>query len=401
MSVADDDAARFERVDWDRVVPSRQIVTRERVALFVGLALVGGLYLYDTLVAHVYIVFDWRVDAIDYAFLVALVILVAYGVIPLCRRPDLLGRTWIRLRRDRLALAGLGVLAGVAIAGVFGPAIGLIPRLQLEYAYNPPLGFTSEVHRQCAGATTGDAFNEVCHGSLAYPFGTSRRGIPMERLILAGARPALYVIVIGAMLVVPIATAVGVIAGVRGGLVDRLLMAYVDLQLSIPAILIYFFAYMWWGPSLMILLLAFGLLSWGGVARLVRSEVIHRRGDGHVVIARSLGASEYYVATRHILPNITNTLIPAVFHLLAIFVLYEAGVAFLGFYEAELDSWGRTISESTNAVIEGQQHTHTDNPAYSIWWVSTLPAIALALTMASCKVLGDGLRDALDPRRER
>jgi len=177
-------------------------------------------------------------------------------------------------------------------------------------------------------------------------------------------------------------------------------MSYVDLQLSLPAILIYFIAFMTWGASLLILLIAFGLFSWGGIARLVRSEVKQRRERGHVVVARSLGASESYIAKRHIVPNITNTLVPAVFQLLALFVLYEAGVAFIGFYEVELRSWGTLISESINAEIAGQMHERPDEPATEIWWVSTFPALALTLTMVSFKLLGDGLRDALDPRGE-
>lgn len=400
MPPADEHAPRFETVNWDGIDPSRRIVTPARTVFAIGLAIIGALYLYDREIAHVYLVYDWRVDAIDWAFLLAGLVVVAFGVIPLLERREATRRTLRGLRHKPLVLGAIGYLALIGFLGLFGPVLGWGPSLQLQYSYNPPIGFTSEVHRDCAGVTTGDPFNEVCHGSLALPLGTNRQGMPLERLVIAGARPALYVIVIGAVLVVPIATAVGVIAGLRGGIVDRVLMSYVDLQLSLPAILIYFFAYMWWGASLLILLLAFGLLSWGGIARLVRSEVIQRRGDGHVTIARSLGASEYYIATRHIVPNITNTLIPAVFHLLALFVLYEAGIAFIGFYEAELYSWGRTISESTNAIVAGQQHSRADQLAYRIWWVSTVAATALALTMFSFKILGDGLRDALDPQGE-
>lgn len=392
--------ARFETVDWDDLDRSRSLVTAERVVLLVGFAVVGALSLYDARVAHVYLVADWQVETVDWAFLLSLVIVVAYGVVPLLRRRERVAGTLARLRSKPLAVAAAGYLSVVAVVGLVGPALGLGPSLELRYSFNPPVGFTSAVHRQCAGLTTGGAFDELCHGSLKYPLGTNRRGERIGALVAAGARPALYVATMGGILVVPVATAVGVVAGLRGGLVDRLLMAYVDFQLSLPAVLVYFLVFIYVGPSLLVLVLAFGLFSWGNVARLVRSETIQRREQGHVTVARSLGAPDSYIAWRHVLPNVTNTLVPAVCQLLALLVLYEAGVAFLGFYEAELHSWGTTISQSISAEVAGQHQTRTDHPATEIWWVSAFPAVALTLTMLSFKLLGDGLRDALDPRGE-
>lgn len=395
-----DDAPRFEAVDWERIDRSRRFVTAERVALVSGLAVLGVLYAYDELVAHVYLVFTWRIDYVDWAFLLSLVVVFAYVAIPALKHRASVGSTLHRLRsKPAVVLASL-YLAAVAVTGLIGPLVNPHPSYNL-FKFNPPLGFGSEVHTECAGRIVGSGFDEVCRGALRFPLGTARLGQPVDQLLVAGARPALYVIVIGAVLVVPIATVVGVIAGLRGGLIDRLLMSYVDLQLSLPAILIYFLAFMYWRLSLLLLLLAFGLFSWGGMARLVRSEVIQRRQNGHVRIARSLGASETYIAKRHILPNITNTLVPVVCQLLALFILYEAGIAFLGFHEASMDSWGSTISEYINAEVAGQHQTRTNLRAQDIWWVSTFPAIALTLTMLSFKLLGDGLRDALDPRGER
>ncbi|SDQ19601.1 ABC transporter permease [Natronobacterium texcoconense] len=395
-----DTNSRFEDVDWDEINRSRRFVTPARATLLIGLAIVGALFLYDSLVAHVYLIADWRSDWIDWVFLVSIVVVLAYGIVPALERRRTVVRTLRRLRSRPLVLSAGGYLVLLGIVGLLWPLLdpGSSPTV---YHYNPPVGFTSEVHAQCFGSTAGDPLDETCYGTLQYPLGTDSMGERTELLVLAGARPALYVLAIGGVLVVPIATAVGVIAGLRGGLVDKLLMSYVDLQLSIPAILIYFVVYMYYGPSLLVLLLAFGLFSWGGIARLVRSEVLQRRDDGHVTVARSLGASELYVVKRHVLPNITNTLLPAVCHLLALLVLYEAGVAFLGFHEASVDSWGSTISQSITAEIAGQHQTRASVPAYQIWWLSTLPALALTLTMVSFKLLGDGLRDALDPRGER
>lgn len=403
----DENSPRFESVDWEDVTQSRRLVTAERLTLLVGLLLVGLLFLYDRQIADIYLVSDWRVDLLDWVFLASLVVVLAYVAVPLIKHRESTMETLARLRSKPASIFALGYLSLLGFLGLFGQVLNLGPSHDFRHNYNPPLGFSVErsldgiqTYRECAGPTSGEAFDEVCHGSTQFLLGTSRRGEAMEQLLIAGARPALYVIVIGAVLVVPLATAVGIIAGLRGGLLDKMLMSYVDLQLSLPALLIYFVAFMAFDASLLILLIAFGLFSWGGIARLVRSEVKQRRERGHVVVARSLGAPESYIARRHIVPNITNTLVPAVFQLLALFVLYEAGVAFIGFYEAELRSWGTLISESINAEIAGQMHDRPDEPATEIWWVSTFPAIALTLTMLSFKLLGDGLRDALDPRGE-
>jgi peptide/nickel transport system permease protein len=403
----DDNSPRFESVDWENVSRSRQILSAERVTLLVGLLFVGALYFYNSRIAKVYLVADWRVELLDWVFLVCLSVVLAYGAVPMLKNRESVSETLGRLRSSPTSLLALGYLGVFGFLGLFGSVLNLGPTHNFRYDHNPPFGISIKRHqdsfqlyRECAGKVTGSGFDEVCHGSMKFILGTTRRGEAIERVLVAGARPALYVVVIGAVLVVPIAVSVGLIAGLRGGFVDKLLMSYVDLQLSLPAILIYFVVFMTHGPSLLVLLFAFGLLSWGGIARLVRSEVKQRRERGHVVVARSLGAPESYIAKRHIVPNITNTLVPAICQLLALFILYEAGVAFIGFYEAQLRSWGTIISQSITAEVAGQMHDRTPLPAAKIWWVSTFPAIALMLTMASFKLLGDGLRDALDPRGE-
>lgn len=398
-----EDEPRFEDLDWDEIHRSKRILTAERAVLATGATLVGLGVAYQASSAGLYLVGDWRPVALDWVFLLAATVVAAYGVVPLAkrlrRRPVSL-RDLVR-RRPAVVLSGAFV-GGLLAVGVLGPALGESPPLRFQHAFHPPVGFASTVPPQeCLGVETGGAFDRVCHGSWEYPLGTNKRGHPLGFLLVEGARTAAYVTVISAAFIVPLAAAVGVVAGIRGGLVDDLLSSYVDVQLCIPALLLYFVGYAYYGPSLLLLLATFGLLSWGGIARLVRSEVIQRREEGYVLVARSLGASGAYVARRHILPNSTNTLVPATFQLLALFVLVEAGVAFLGFHEIGTYSWGSTISESINAAVAGQLQEHAEQPAYEIWWVSSLPAAALTATLVAFKTLGDGVRDALDPRGDR
>lgn len=398
-----EDGPRFEDLDWDEISRSKRPVTAERATLIVGVALLALGRAYQELSAGLYLIGDWRPATVDWVFLLAATVLAAYVLIPIAKR---LRRRRVSLRdtlrrRPAVALSGAFV-AGLVFVGAVGPALGGSPPLRFQHAFHPPVGFASTVPPQeCLGAETGDAFDRVCHGTWEYPLGTNKRGHPLGFLLIEGARTAAYVTVISAAFIVPLAAAVGVVAGIRGGVVDDLLSSYVDVQLCIPALLLYFIGYAYYGPSLLLLLATFGLLSWGGVARLVRSEVIQRREEGYVLVARSLGASGAYVARRHVLPNSTNTLVPAVFQLLALFVLIEAGVAFLGFHEVGTYSWGSTISESTNAAVAGQLQERAEQPAYRIWWASTLPAAALTATLVAFKTLGDGVRDALDPRGDR
>ena len=177
----------------------------------------------------------------------------------------------------------------------------------------------------------------------------------------------------------------GVEPRVQGGL-DEVLSTYVDAQISVPAILVYTVAYMFFFNSMAMLLVAFGLLSWGGIARIVRSETLQRSEEGYVLSARAIGARDRYVLRRHFFPNVLNTIIPATFHLIAILVLTEVELAFIGFH-ASFQSWGMTISEG---VFYG---------ATRAWWISALPAAALGVTVVALKIAGDGLRDLLDPRR--
>jgi len=395
-----DDTAPFEEVDWESTDRSGSIRSPERATLLGGLSLVAVAYWYDAAVAPVYLVAEWRTRPVDWALLLALVILLSYGVVPAIRHRDRVRRVLARLASRPVTMLGGAYLTAILALGALAPVVTVDPGLQFQYALHPPVGVTTDVPvQECLGTETGGPFDRTCRGSMAFPLGASERGFPMEYLLVTGARVTFYVLAITAAFVVPLAAVVGVVSGLRGGLIDDALMGYVDLQLCLPAIVVYVVANAYWHTSLFVLLATFGLLSWGGIARLVRSETLQRREAGHVRVARGFGASWTYIARRHVLPNVTNTLLPAAFQLLALLVLVEAGVAFLGFHDIQLYSWGATIAESVDSAVPGQIEILVQKPpAIDIWWVSTLPAVALTLTMASLKLVGDALRDVLDPR---
>ncbi|USZ72780.1 ABC transporter permease [Natronosalvus halobius] len=390
------DVAALEQIDWDRVDSASRRFSLERIALVVGVLAVGLAYLYYRWKDSIFLVARWYVGPEDWLLLLALVVVVAYGAVPMIVDPSHGHRLLARLRRRWATVASLVVLGAVVLTAFYAMITGLQPRLTLESGtagtdkLQPPVGFSGsylETGQDCVGSVTGDSvYDQQCHGSWEYVLGTDRWGYEMVDLLVVGARPVAYAVLVTVGIIVPLATIVGLVAGYYGGSVDDLLMSYVDVQLSIPAIVIYMIAYLFIGDSFFVLLAAFGLLSWGGIARIVRSETLQRREEGYVLAARVLGASRPYVLRRHVLPNITNSVIPAAFHLMAVLVLTEAALAFLGFH-ATFQSWGMTMGEGLFRAAP-----------LDTWWVSTLPAIALGLTVAAFKVAGDGLRDALDPR---
>lgn len=387
------EAAEFERIDWDDLDGGTRFPP-ERAVLVVGLLVLVAVYLYHRDAGSAYLVWRWNVGPADWLVLVSIVVLVAYGLVPLARNRRYVGRALAHLRSRRPTGLALVYLSGVVAVGAYG-IVFFAPAELTEVTldrFQPPVWTTVPY-----GVTQGDCVgyvpegwdrNRPCHGTWEYPLGTDRWGYDLIDLLIAGARPVVYVTLVTVGLIVPLATAVGLVAGYYGGTVDDLLMAYVDAQLSVPAIVIYLLVWMYVGRSMFLLLLAFGLLSWGGIARIVRSETLQRREEGYVLAARAVGAPSAYTLRRHVLPNVTDTVVPAAFHLLAVLVLTEAGLSFLGF-NASFQSWGMTIAEGVSY-----------GPPATVWWTSTFPAIALALTVAGFKVAGDGLRDVLDPRWE-
>lgn len=381
---------RFEDVVWDDVDRAGPIVDRRTVVFLACLVSLVGLYAYDFLLAGDDATLPgWKFSRLDWLFVLAMLLVAFYVVWPLARDREQTRLYWRRFRQDRVAVAALAYLGLFAFLSVLGPVVIGGPDLDLTHKFQPPVFLTvdASVPSQCLG-TVSDG---LCHGTWQYPLGTDAKGEGLFKLVIEGMRIGLKVGLTTAVIAIPIAVAVGTVAGFSGGRLDDVLMRYVEVQQTIPALVIYMILIFVWGRSLFALVLVFGLFNWGGVARLVRGEVVQRRDEEYVRAALATGASPWTVVRRHVLPNVSNTVVTASTRMVATLILVQAALSYLDLNRVSLRSFGETI-----AVGLSDYWTTPLNK----WWVSTVAVVFLAITVLSFNVVGDALRDAVDPRGE-
>ncbi len=224
-------------------------------------------------------------------------------------------------------------------------------------------------------------------GDAKHPLGTDELGRDVLANILFGLRVSLLVGFGSVTLSVIIGTPLGLWSGYRGGRVDTLLMRFVDIQLSLPLILVALGVLALWGSGLWKVILVIGIAGWAEVARLVRGSVLAERNKDYIAAAEALAAGTSRVLFRHALPNVLNALLVQVSVMMPRFIILEATLSFLGLGVAiDTPSLGLMVSRGYEYLFSGS------------WWTSTLPGLGLLLLVLSVNLFGDWLRDALDPR---
>lgn len=395
------DDAEFTDVRWDELSnDGPPLLDPPTAGLLAGLAAVAALLAYDLLEPGSPLGFvDWDVSRMDWLVLFASVLLVRYGGYPLVRdRERTVRGLRSLLRRPAGALALSFLLTSLALA-VVGPELVDFGYPQLDHKLQPPVFASVYVEDVYAYNCVGQVTDGYCHGTWQYPLGTDRFGDGLIELLFYGNRVAVKLGLTTAVVMGVVATAVGTTAGYVGGLVDDALSGYLDVQQTIPAVVVYVvLATLFLGNmegvsdgGLFALAVVFGLLDWGGIARLVRSDVVTRRSTGYVRAARAAGAGNLYTIRRHVVPNAMSTVVTALSRRIPLLVLAQVGLAYL-----ELNRAG---SRSLGRVLRLGVHSRTNNlPWHEKWWVTTFAVLFLVAFVLAYGVFGDVLRDVLDPR---
>jgi peptide/nickel transport system permease protein len=223
-------------------------------------------------------------------------------------------------------------------------------------------------------------------GTAEHLLGSDTFGRDSFTRLVYGARVSLSVAFLSLIIATLLGTSAGLLAGYAGGAIDSILMRFVDMVLSLPTLLIALAMSIALGPSFANLVLVIGFLIWPRVARLVRSDTLVIKHQEFVKYARAVGVPGWLIVLRHVLPNVTPTLLVAATLEVGHVILVEASLSFLGAgIPAPQPSWGVMISDGRALIATG-------------WWIALFPGLALVISVISFNTLGDWLRDRLDPK---
>lgn len=272
-----------------------------------------------------------------------------------------------RRRPPVVVLAALGFLALLALIAVFAPAVAPHPpaRVAMAIRLTPPV---------------------FAGGTWAHPLGTDALGQDLLSRIIFGARVSLMVGSCAVLISGGLGVTLGLVAGYLGGTLDDIIMRIAEIQLAFPTILLYIAAMATLGPGLEKIIIVIGIVGWVSYARIERGVVMSVREQEYVVAARAMGAPTGLILRRHILPNTMAPVIIVASFSLATTVVTEASLSFLGLgVPPSVPSWGSLLADGRDYLRQA-------------WWITTFPGLAIMATVLAINLVGDWLRDALDPR---
>jgi len=269
---------------------------------------------------------------------------------------------WTQFRKNRLAVFGLAVVLLLFLVAFLAPILS---------SYSP---------------TAYDLDAILLPPSASHPFGTDEEGRDVLSRMIYGTRISLSVGFIAVGLYVVIGVILGALAGYFGGWVDILISRAVEIMICFPTFFLILAVLAFVGPSLVNIMVVIGLTSWPGIARLVRGEFLKLRGQDFVLAGKVSGAGAARLIFRHILPNsLAPVFVSATFGV-ASAILIESSLSFLGFgVQPPTPSWGEILSQSRDFMDIA-------------WWLALFPGLAIFVSITAYNLVGEGLRDAIDPR---
>ena len=269
---------------------------------------------------------------------------------------------WRYFKRSRLAVGGVIIIVVIFLTAVFASFFA---------PYDP-------------GKT--DVSVKLKSPSSRHVLGTDQLGRDVFSRMLHGSRVSLSVGFVAVAISILIGILVGAVAGYYSGWVDSLLMRFVDIMLCFPSFFLILTVVALLGPSIFNIMVVIGITSWMGTSRFVRAEFLSLRERDFTQAARALGVKDRRIILRHILPNALAPVFVTATLKVASAILLEAGLSFLGFgVQPPAPSWGNILTEGRTYIFDA-------------WWLTVFPGFAILVTVLSFNLVGEGLRDALDPR---
>lgn len=288
-------------------------------------------------------------------------------------------KVWRKFTRNPLGLFGLFLVTVFALTALFAPVLAPMPKDQ----GNIPSVLTIPSRMASEGYSS-----QPTDPSVQHPFGLSENGYDIKFGVIWGARTAFVVSlsIVGISLLVGLI--VGTLAGYSGGWLDAVMMRFTDIIFAFPYILLLIVLAVVFGREVWILILAFASVSWGSYARLIRSEILKVKRLEYVEGARALGAGDPRIVLRHVLPNSLSSLLVVVSNDIGSIVVSFAALSFIGVGAPNgFPDWGQLILLSKNWI---------NQPQY--WYTYLYPGVAIILFSLAWNLVGDSLRDAIDPR---
>lgn len=352
-----------------------------RNLIFISLLLVLILvFLLD-----VYLV-DQILEPLGYFYVLFIIVVVLYGIYPLYVNRRLTRYYWERTKKHHLSVLGLAFIIFLVAMALIGPLLTQDPtKVDFQEKNLPPVGFS--IQQSVYDLKSAQFVTTESKGTWQHPLGTDDKGRDMLAMLVSGARVSLQVGMLATLIAILIGTIMGVVSAYLGGFADMALMRFTDVMMTFPFFLLLVFIIFIFGPSLAFIILAIGLTGWTGTARLVRSEALSLRTREFIMASKSLGASDSRIVFRHLIPNVLSTVIVIATLSIPGIILAEAALSFIGLGDPTVTSWGMVLNA-------GQRSLDT------AWWIAVEPGFMLFLTVLAFNFLGDGIRDAFDPRSQ-